>query len=167
MEDIRTAISLVSQGNFMAHIDLEDAYFLIPVHKKSRKYLRFEFLEKLYQFTCLLFELSTSPRVFTKILKPVINKLRLKSWKSIVYLDDILCIADNFEGCNENVSKTISYLKSLGFIVNKKKSNLIPDTRCKFLGFIIDTVNFTLELPDKKKESLIGLVNSFYKKKRV
>lgn len=164
LEDIKTAINLVSPGDFMAHIDLQDAYFLVPVHKKSRKYLRFEFSGKLYQFTCLPFGLNVSPRIFTKIMKSVINYLRLKGWKSIVYLDDFLCVGDNFENCKENVKETITVLESLGFVISYKKSNLIPERRCKFLGFIIDTKKFTLELPDEKRVHLINLVSSFYNK---
>lgn len=165
LEDIRTASKLVTTGSFMAHIDLQDAYYLIPMHKDSRKYLRFEFLGTLYQFTCLPFGLCTSPRIFTKLLRPVMESLRKQGWKSVMYLDDILCIADSFEGCLENVKNTVLVLESLGFIINRDKSILVPATRCRFLGFIIDTTKFSLELPKDKKESLLQLVNSFYKMK--
>jgi len=55
MEDIRSALALLSQNDYMASIDLKDAYFLIPVHSEFRKFLRFRFNDKLYQFTCLPF----------------------------------------------------------------------------------------------------------------
>lgn len=43
MEDLRSAKDLLSQGDFMASIDLKDAYFLIPIHEDFRKFLRFRF----------------------------------------------------------------------------------------------------------------------------
>lgn len=46
MEDLKTAISLISRNCFMSTIDLEDSYFLIPVSTLHRKYLRFPFGEK-------------------------------------------------------------------------------------------------------------------------
>ena len=61
----------------MSTLDLKDAYYLIPVDERSRKFLRFGFGRELYQFTCLPFGLCTSPHVFTKLMKPVINNLRL------------------------------------------------------------------------------------------
>ena len=33
MEDLRTATKLLSSNDFMASIDLKDAYFLVPLHK--------------------------------------------------------------------------------------------------------------------------------------
>ena len=161
MENLRTATELVCPGYFMSNIDLKDAYFLVPVHKNSRKYLRFEFLGKLYQFTCLPNGLSTCPYLFTKILKPVINYLRSRGFMSVIYLDDILCIGNSPESCKKNVNATIELLTCLGFLINTQKSCLIPSTRCKYLGFIIDSNHYTLELTQEKKKKLKELVNRF------
>ena len=54
LEDGRIASKLISYKRFMASLDLKYAYYLVPIHKSSRKYLRFRFENKLYQFTCLL-----------------------------------------------------------------------------------------------------------------
>lgn len=56
----------------MSTIDLKDAYYLVPVNKNHREYLKLEFNNKLYQFTCLPFGLSSSPFLFTKIMKTVV-----------------------------------------------------------------------------------------------
>lgn len=69
LEDIRTAIKL-SSGDFMAKLDLQNAYFLVPIAEGSRKLLRFIFKDQLYEFNCLPFDLSTAPYIFTKIMKP-------------------------------------------------------------------------------------------------
>ena len=73
MEDIRSVEKFPSY--FMGSIDLEDAYFSIPIHKSSRKYLRFKFLNKLYEFTCLPFGLNISPYIYTKLMKIPMNYL--------------------------------------------------------------------------------------------
>lgn len=67
MQDLRTASKLILQDYFMTSIDLEDAYFLIPVDKSSGKYLRFKFQNTIYEFM-LPFGLCTSLYVFTKIM---------------------------------------------------------------------------------------------------
>lgn len=49
---------LISKANFLAKIDLKDAYFLIPVEEGSSEYLRFEYESQLYEFVVLTFGLS-------------------------------------------------------------------------------------------------------------
>ncbi|XP_046143215.1 uncharacterized protein LOC123988170 [Osmia bicornis bicornis] len=57
-------------------------------------------------------------------------------------------------------------LESLGFLINERKSCRTPALRCKFLGMIIDSVQYTLELPLNKKESLIDLLKRRLTEKR-
>lgn len=58
--------------------DLEYAYYAVPIHHESRKYLRFQFEGTTFEFICLPFGLSLAPRVFTRILRLVVAKLRLE-----------------------------------------------------------------------------------------
>lgn len=150
LEDLRTAIKLISEGCFMSTLDLKDAYFLVPIHKKSRKYLRFQFNNRLFEFNVLPFGLSTAPFIFTKIMKPVIKLLRSCGYISTVYLDDILLIGNTREYCLDNILATKQLLTAVGFIINEEKSKLIPTTKCKFLGYIIDTKKFQISLPMDK-----------------
>ncbi|XP_057336473.1 uncharacterized protein LOC130677723 [Microplitis mediator] len=120
MEDLRSARDLIDKGAFMANLDLEDAYFLIRVKRSSRKYLRFRFKGQLYQFMCLPFGLCSSPHTFTKIMKPVVNKLRSKG--------------KDYEACKNNVQNTIGLLEELGFIINYRKSTTTPNRRCVEYG---------------------------------
>ena len=70
MENNRLALNCISPGDFMVSIDLNDAYFSVPVFQPHRKYSRFLWNFKRYEFTCLPFGYSLAPRVFTKIFKP-------------------------------------------------------------------------------------------------
>lgn len=73
LEDYRLACKLVSPNCFMGKIDLTDAYYMIPIEKNFRKYLRFIFEDNLYEFNCLPFGLNSAPYVFTKVMKPVVG----------------------------------------------------------------------------------------------
>ena len=46
-------LNCISPGDFMASIDLKDAYFSVPIFQPHRKYLRFLWNFKRYEFTCL------------------------------------------------------------------------------------------------------------------
>ena len=161
MEDVRTATRLLSEGDYMTSIDLQDAYFLVSISKNSRKYLRFRFNNKYYEFVCLPFGLSTSPYIFTKILKPVMRSLRERGFLSVIYLDDILCIGNSYEKCLENTTETITILQNLGFVNNTKKSKLIPSLTRKYLGLMINIKNSTLRLTEEKIIILINSLKSF------
>lgn len=161
LEDLRTALKLVSEGCFMSTLDLMDAYFSIRIHEKSRKYLRFMFNKTLYEFNVLPFGLSTAPFVFTKIMKPVVKLLRSCGHLSTIYLDDIFLIGDTQEACLNNIKATKQLLTTLGFIINEEKSNLIPNTTCKFLGYILDSKKFQVSLPTDKIHKIKKELNHF------
>lgn len=166
MEDSKTVQKLLTPNDYMATIDLKDAYFLIKVHKSHRKYLRFFFNNKIYEYTCMPFGLCSAPMVFTKLLKPVLQKLRLNNLRSVVYLDDFLLIGKTFQECANNVEITTQLLQKLGFIINFEKSVLKPKKSCRFLGFVYNTTELTLELPSDKRKLLLKWINNILNIKR-
>lgn len=62
---------------------LKDACYSILGAAKYRKYPRFMFDKKIYEFQCLPFSLSTSPRTFRKFMKP------LCCWETRTASDDL------------------------------------------------------------------------------
>ena len=75
METIQSVLLSVRQGDWMASIDLKEAYLQVPVHPASRPFLRFVFRDTVYQFKALCFGLSTAPQVFTRVMAPVSNSI--------------------------------------------------------------------------------------------
>ena len=155
MENINTALHTIAPGDYLVSIDLKDAYFSILIFKPHRKFLRFKWSDQTYEFTCLPFGYSLAPRVFTKVLQPVISHLRENSYRVVIFLDDIHFIGSSVEECLSKLSFLRDLLQSLGFVINVNKSQLIPVTRIVYLGFIIDTVSMTLSLPDEKVDKIL------------
>ena len=71
METVASLLLSVREGDFLASLDLKDAYFQIPIHPSSRKLLRFTSEGTVYQFRALCFGLSTAPQVFTRVFAAV------------------------------------------------------------------------------------------------
>ena len=67
-ETIRTSLQA---GEWVTFIDFKDAYFHIPIHSQSRRYMRFHLQGQSYQFKTLPFGLSTAPMEFTVVAKEV------------------------------------------------------------------------------------------------
>ena len=57
METISVARELINSNDYLASVDLSDAYFSIPIQESYRKFLRFIWKEQLYEFVCLPFGL--------------------------------------------------------------------------------------------------------------
>lgn len=104
----------------------------------------------MYEFACLPFGLSSAPRVFTKLMKPVVAQLRKQGIRLIIYLDDILIMAETETLANQHAQTTCNLLEALGFVINYQKSNLIPSKKMEFLGFLVDSQALTLALPRDK-----------------
>ena len=161
MEDLTQIPSVLQKGDFLCKIDLQDAYLSIPVAKKARVYLRFLWKGKLYQFTCLPFGLASSPRIFTKCLKPLLVYLRALGVRLLVYLDDFLIMAHTRKQCLEQAQLIVGLLEKLGYLINREKSVLEPTQRLEYLGFLIDTVEMKFFLPEMKILKIQNLAEKF------
>ena len=109
MDTLQSAISLMKPG-FMTSIDLRDAYYSYPGSPTYRKYFKFIWRDQLYQFTCLPMGLSSSPRIFTKIMKPVFAHLR-GEWGHCCfgYIDDSIYLEDTQQLAETSIYMQRSY----------------------------------------------------------
>lgn len=163
MEDHRTVCNLMSRDCYMASIDLKDAYHLIPIAKMDQKYFKFRWAGQLYKYTCIPFGLNIAPRLWTKVLKPVVGYLRKQGYISVYFLDDTLLIGTTLQECQDNVDVTVSLFKQLGLRINEEKSVLVPTTRVKFLGFEFCSKSMSVILPQLKKFRIVSLINDILK----
>ena len=150
MEGMHLIKDLLQEHDFLIKIDLKDAYFGIPLDKSSRKYIRFQWEGNLYEFLCLCFGLGPAPLIFTKLLKIPIALLWRIIVRIIIFLDDMLVMAQTLKEISQAKETLIFLLQNLGFVINLKKSQLKPVKEIEFLGLVINSVNMTLALPQEK-----------------
>ena len=154
MDTVRDVASLLRPGDWGATLDLKDAYFHIPIHPPHRRYLRFIWKAKLYQFLVLAFGLCTAPFIFTKLTRPIAAFLRAQGIRVIFYLDDILILGSTLEECRLFVQIAIDTLQQAGFLLNWKKSSLEPSQRFLFLGLWWDCQGLRVQLEERKLSAL-------------
>ena len=121
METIQSVLLSVRQGDWMASIDLKEAYLQVPVHPASRRFLRFMFRDTVYQFKALSFGLSTAPQVFTRVMATVSAILHSMGIRMRRYLDNWLVQSASRE----------SLIRVLH-----------PSQVVQYLGVIIDSTSF-------------------------
>ena len=129
----------VREGDFLASLDLKDAYFQIPIHGSSRKLLRFMSEGTVYQFKALCFGLSTAPQVFTRVFAAVSAWAHSRGIRLLRYLDDWLVLSSSEKKAKESIRELLSLCRTLGIVINEKKSDLVPSQSAKYLGMTIDT----------------------------
>ena len=137
-ETIRTSLQ---QGEWVTSLDFSDAYFHIPIHVNSRKYLRFHFQNQSYQFRALPFGLSTAPMEFTCVVKEVKLMAQSQGIRIHQYLDDWLIRAPTRESCHQGTQSLLALCQELGWIVNIQKSELEPQQVFDFVGYQYDLLN--------------------------
>ena len=139
MEIVASVLLSVREGDFLASLDLKDAYFQILIHRSSRKLLRFMSEGTVYQFQALCFGLSTAPQVFTRVFAVVSVWAHSHGIRLLRYLDDWLVLSSSEKEVKQAVRSLLSLCHTLGIVINEKKSDLVPSQTAKYLGMTIDT----------------------------
>ena len=91
METLQSILSFITQGCYLASLDLKDAYYSVPIHPDHTKFLKFIWKNQFYKFLALPNDLCCGPRKFTKLMKPPIAILRLDGHIDIaIYIDGLI-----------------------------------------------------------------------------
>jgi len=154
-EGINMLKDLLMRNDWMASLDLKDAYFSVAVREEDRKYLRFIWAGQVFEFQCLPFGLSSAPRVFTKLLKPIVAFLRRQGIRLVIFLDDMIVLTQSKEDLEAQMNQISQMLSLLGFTINWEKSQLTPSQLTQFLEFLIDSRNMMIHLTKEKTELLV------------
>ena len=123
---------------------------------RSRYTRSFQFKGTTYEFRCLPFGLSLAPRVFTRILRPIVAKLCSEGIRTVIYLDDLLLIHHQKDTLSEIFLYVRRLLSSLGFLVKLEKCSPEPTHRLVFLGAVLDTTYMSVALPVEQINRIQG-----------
>ena len=137
MESIRSVISMVHKGVWMASVDLKDAFLLCQLMYMTKSTLNLFGIGLMHLQPCLMATLMIC--VYSlKFLKPTFAVLRQSGHLSCVYADDSYLQGDTYSECQQTVHDTVALLLSLSFTIHPDKSVLKPTQVIIFLGFVIN-----------------------------
>ena len=95
------------------------------------------------------FGLGPAQRYFTKLFNVWIALLRRVNIRIIIYLDDMLLMGRTLPEIIMARDILIFLLQHLGFVINLKKSVLLPVKQIEFVGLVIDNGKITLAFAEK------------------
>ncbi|CAG2215354.1 unnamed protein product [Mytilus edulis] len=167
METNRSIRASILPGMWTTSLDLTDAYFHVPVCHSYRKFLRFVWNKRVYQFRALPFGLSTAPLAFTKLMQVAIAQLHSQAIQIHSYLDDSLIKELSPEKLYLNTDVVIRLLFLSGVFISWKKSDLIPSQDFIFLGEHYLTRQCIVRPPQEKFQNLCSKIRLFLSQKTV
>ena len=151
LEDVK---SLIQLNDFFIKLDIKSAYDSCPINKEDRKYLQFKIENTIYQYKGWPNGLSEAPRLFTKLLKPVLALFGKLSMRTVIYLDDLIIMSQSKNDILKQSAFAVQILSWLGFVISKDKSITCPCQEIEYLGIIINSKNLTMYLPERKIDNL-------------
>ena len=75
MEELKCVRKWFRHGSMCAGLDIKDAFLHVPMDARVKKFLRFEWKGKLYEWQVLPFGLKCSPRILTRMVNPIMKFL--------------------------------------------------------------------------------------------
>lgn len=137
---------------FFSSLDLNSAFWSIPLRVTDRHKTAFVTQEGHYQWTCLPFGLKTSPGIFQRIMCNIIRKHKLGEF-TVSYIDDILIFSKTFSDHIEHLKQIFQAIKKEGLRLKFSKCKFAADS-VKYLGHIIQNNTVT-----PLKDNLVSIKN--------
>ena len=172
-QTIQDATDLIGHGDFMAKIDLSNAFRSVRIHPSNfcATGLQWTFCNQAKPTylidTRLPFGAKRSPEIFNELTQAV--RRIMSSWghdRIIAYLDDFLVIGSSYQDCLHKMRCLLDLLRHLGFSINYGKV-CSPTQRIVFLGIILDSISMHLELPSNKIEDLKSCLKSAQQRTKI
>lgn len=158
---------------YFTTLDINSAFWSIPLRIEDRKKTGFVTQEGHFQWTCLPFGLKTSPAIFQRILSGILRKYKLTDF-AVNYIDDILIFSESFTEHISHISKVLNAIIIEGFRLKLTKCTF-AESSVKYLGHIIghntvrplkDNLKSIREFPIPKTQKnirqFLGKVNFYH-----
>ena len=130
--------ALNHNGSFAMKVDILSAFRHVAVHEEDERFMGFSINGWCFVWKALPFGSSQSPAVFVNALNTVIGQLRLAGVRMVVYVDDILIIAEDVPSLVASMAKTLQALRASGWYIALEKAYLYPMSKVPFLGMVVD-----------------------------
>ena len=150
----------------MGSLDLTMAYGQVHLDNRYKKIFQFTWRGQFYCYVTLPQGFSDSPRMFVRITSPLMAYLRDRLIDILIYIDDTFLRAPTVVLLSHNLRVTLDLFGKCGLLVNTQKSCTVPTQKMEFLGFLFDSVAYTIAVTNDKHRSLLTLITKVVNKPR-
>ncbi|XP_055585046.1 uncharacterized protein LOC129737905 [Uranotaenia lowii] len=132
---IASIMNNLSGSKFLSSIDLESAFWQIPLEPESKPKTAFTIPQRgHYQFKVVPFGLSTASQALSRVMAHIFIDLEPRVF---VYLDDLILATETFEEHLHLLKEIAKRLHKAGLTINAEKSVFCRKS-LNYLGYILD-----------------------------
>ena len=169
--NIQDAISFIKsspQTVFMAKLDIESAFRIMPIAPADRPLLGFRWRSLYYMDAVLPMGCSSSCAIFEAFSDALhwIAEQKLHVSYIVHFLDDFLFLASSESKCLTDMRAFTALCSHIGVPLAESKS-VAPTTALTFLGITLDSVRLEARLPSDKLQQCKSLLNDFSSRAKV
>ena len=142
---IDDSLDALAGSEWFSTLDLASGYWQVEVDESDRPKTAFTTGSGLFQFTVMPFGLCNAPATFERLMEHVLSGL---PWDvCLLYLDDIIVHANNFQDEMNRLKTVFERLANAGLKLSPKKCHLFR-RRVTFLGHVVSDEGISTD-PDK------------------
>lgn len=135
----------LSGACWFSTMDLAAGYWQVEIDPRDRPKTAFSAGSGHYHFNVMSFGLCNAPATFERLMERVLSGMQ---WEiCLVYLDDIIVMANSFEQQLERLEKVFGRLREAGLKLKAKKCNFFQ-TEVLYLGHLVTSAGLATD-PDK------------------
>lgn len=152
---------IIRKNSFMTKLDDKSGYDNVEMTETSKQLLGFQWGGHFFCCNTLPFGWKNSAYVYHTINLQAISYLRNLGISCLLYIDDRLIEqyhgemplqhSDSFSRATYAIKYAVNFLTNLGYFLNIEKSVFQPNQSITFLGFIVDSVNQSFFITQKRK----------------
>ena len=162
---IQDAIAFIQSSTssvFMAKLDVESAFRIIPISPEDRPLLGFRWRGSYYMDAVLPMGCSSSCAIFECFSTALqwIAENKLHATAVVHFLDDFLFLANSQTKCDADLQAFITMCNQIGVPLAPEKT-IAPTTSLICLAIMLDTVALEARLPLDKVQQCTELLNAF------
>ena len=131
---IDVSLDALRGSKWFSTLDLQSGYFQVEMDPVDAEKTAFTTICGLFQFKVMSFGLCNAPATFERMMEIILSGLH---WEiCLLYIDDVIIFADNFEQHMERLSEVLSRLQTAGLKLSPQKCQLFKTQVC-FLGHVV------------------------------
>ena len=155
LNQIDSVINMIQQNDFFGSLDLVQAFAHAYVKKPYQKYFMFQRKGVTYRYVTMPQGYKDLP-----IMAPVLSHLCKLFIDILCYIDDTFLHSCSAYQLQQNLDFTRKFFQQCGLTVNEEKSCLVPSQQMEFLGFLLNSVTYTVTVVHRKRVVIHKMANS-------
>jgi hypothetical protein len=149
---IQETVNALNGSKYFTTMDVDKAFWQIPVLESDKKKLAFCIDGKLYEFNVMPFGSMNAPSTFQRLIDRILRGL---TWKQcLVYLDDVLVFSKSFEQHLLNLNEVLNRFTLSGLKLKPAKCSFGAQ-EVEYLGYNIGQNG--IKISKKKLTAVVNL----------